>query len=179
MFKFSYPVIAAARSESECLKAFQSPVEAVFMLKADINTLKEIIRAKDGKQILIHIDMADGIGKDKKGVEYLAAMGADGIITTKSYLIAAAKETGLIAVQRFFIIDSHSVHTALENLNSAKCDYAELMPGVIARVIKEFVDKSDTPIIAGGLMESKSDIINALSAGAQAVSTGKVELWYE
>lgn len=179
MFKLTNPVIAAVRSDEDLARALKSPAEAVFMLKADINTLKSAIDSKCGKSVFVHIDMADGIGKDKKGVEYIASLGADGIITTKNQLIAAAKEYGLTAVQRFFIIDSHSVHTALEYLNVSKPDFAELMPGVIPRAIREFVEKSDIPIIAGGLIENKGDIINALSAGAYAVSAGKSELWYE
>ena len=33
------------------------------------------------------------------------------------------------------------------------------------------------PIIAGGLIQTKKDIIESLSAGAMAISTTKQELW--
>jgi glycerol uptake operon antiterminator len=33
------------------------------------------------------------------------------------------------------------------------------------------------PVIAGGLIESKEDVIEILNAGALAISTGKKVLW--
>jgi len=60
---------------------------------------------------------------------------------------------------------------------SAKPDLIEIMPGIAEKVIRKFsLDK--TPIIAGGLVESKAETMAVLSAGASAVSTGKKELWY-
>jgi glycerol uptake operon antiterminator len=53
-----------------------------------------------GKKIFIHIDLADGLGKDKTGVEYLASCGADGIISTRAQLIRFANDAGLLTVQR-------------------------------------------------------------------------------
>ena len=37
---------------------------------------------------------------------------------------------------------------------------------------------SSVPIIAGGLIENKAEVTEALGLGAAAVSTGKKELWY-
>ena len=34
------------------------------------------------------------------------------------------------------------------------------------------------PVIAGGLIETKAEVTEALCQGALAVSTGKQELWY-
>jgi glycerol uptake operon antiterminator len=34
-----------------------------------------------------------------------------------------------------------------------------------------------TPVIAGGLVETKAEVTAALKAGAMAVSTGKPALW--
>ena len=104
-------------------------------------------------------------------------MGVDGIITTKNHLVYYAKEQGLLTVQRFFIIDTASFSTAKESVSNTKPDYAELLPGVIPKIIKEFIETTDIPVIAGGLISDKQDIINALSAGAEAVSTAKKELW--
>ena len=33
--------------------------------------------------------------------------------------------------------------------------------------------------IAGGLIETKDDVINAIKAGASGISTGKEKLWFE
>ncbi len=175
--EFENPVIPAIRKDSEFVDAVNSSANVVFMLKADIMTLKQVIENKGDKKVFVHIDMADGVGKDRKGVELLKSMGVDGIITTKNHLVYYAKEQGLFTVQRFFIIDSASFATAKESVANTKPDYAELLPGVIPRIIKEFMETTDVPVIAGGLIADKQDIINALSAGAEAVSTAKKDLW--
>ena len=54
----------------------------------------------------------------------------------------------------------------------------EIMPGVVCKKIHEFSDKvRNTPILAGGLIEFKEDVDNAIEAGATAVSTANRQLW--
>ena len=54
----------------------------------------------------------------------------------------------------------------------------EIMPGVVCKKIREFSDKvRNTPILAGGLIEFKEDVDNAIEAGATAVSTANRQLW--
>ncbi len=172
-------VIAAVRTEKEFLAMLKSPVKTVFLLHADILTAKEqISRAKSaGKDVFVHIDMADGFGKDKTGAAYIASLGAAGIISTRPPLIKAAKEAGLLTVMRFFVIDSHSIGTAVENIKNSSPDMVEMMPGILPDIIAEFKQNIRVPIIAGGLIKTKNDIYRALSAGAKAISTGKQGLW--
>ena len=51
------------------------------------------------------------------------------------------------------------------------------MPGVIPKVIEKFAEKNIN-VIAGGLIETKAEVLTALQHSATAVSTGKSELWY-
>ena len=180
-----FPIIAAVRGTEDFLEAVGSPCDIIFLLSTNILTLRsELARVRgaeggEDKKIFIHIDMADGIGKDSAGLEYLYRLGVDGIISTRSNLIKAAKETGLMTVQRYFIMDSKSVATAFESIKSAKPDMIEIMPGLMTRQITNFVSNTDVPVIAGGLIETKDDVISALSAGASAISTSRTELWFE
>lgn len=83
-------------------------------------------------------------------------------------------------MHRFFLIDSASVQTALDSAAASRPDCAEVMPGVVAKEIARFrKDLDGVSLIAGGLIESKQDVIAALKAGADAVSTGKQDLWNE
>ena len=104
-------------------------------------------------------------------------MGADGILTTKTNMIRPAKDCGLITVQRFFIVDSHSVDTAVESIRIAKPDVVEIMPGVVEKKIREFTEKVSMEILVGGLIELKEEVDAAIEAGATAVSTANRELW--
>ena len=121
--------------------------------------------------------MADGIGKDKAGVEFLAKKGVDGIISTRPQLIRCAHDMGIVTVQRFFALDSKGVDGIIDMLETAKPDLIEIMPGIASKVIKRFVT-CGIPVIAGGLIETKQEVTEALKNGAEAISTGKQELWY-
>ena len=172
------PVISAIR-EDGFEEALSSPCEVIFLLGCSVLTVGDLVKKAhgQGKLVLVHIDLADGIGKDKAGIQYLTKCGVDGIISTRSHLIRAAKELGLITVQRFFALDSQGVDSIGDVLNSSLPTLVEIMPGIAGKVINRF-SGGKTPVIAGGLIETKSEVMEALSQGALAVSTGKKELWY-
>ncbi len=171
------PIIAAIQ-ENAWKEAINSPVKVIFCLKANLITIKEKIEEahKSDKLVFVHIDLAEGIGKDKTGLEFLAKCEVDGIITTRGNLIRIAKEFGLITVQRFFALDSQGVSGISDLIASSRPDYVEIMPGVIEKIISTFSEGS-IPVIAGGLIENKSEVTAALSCGAVAISTGKRNLW--
>lgn len=52
------------------------------------------------------------------------------------------------------------------------------MPGVMPKVIRQMAETLSVPVIAGGLISDKEDIIAALDAGAASISTTKEELWF-
>ena len=172
------PVIAAVQQDA-FEAAILSPAQIVFHLGADLNRVSDVIDQahKAGKYIFIHLDLAEGIGKDRAGVRYLAECGADGIISTKAQLIRYAKEQGLISVQRFFTLDSKGIDSIDEMLRNTNPHLMEIMPGVISKTIQR-VSQGTIPVIAGGLIQTKSEVTDALGCGAAAVSTGRSELWY-
>ena len=172
------PVIAAIRDDG-WNAALHSPAQVLFYLSADLTTVgTRIKQAHDaGKILLIHMDLAEGIGKDRAGIRYLAQHGVDGIISTKAQLVRAAKDMGLLTVQRFFALDSKGMESIDEMLRTSTPHLIEIMPGVIGKAIRRFCD-CGIPIIAGGLIETKAEVTEAISCGAAAVSTGKENLWY-
>ena len=173
----SCPVIAAVRQGS-LEEALNSPAEVVFALDENIRTAEQTVRLAHsrGKLIFIHADLTRGIGKDKCGIEYLASIGTDGVISTHANLIRYAKECGLVTVQRYFAVDSQGLVSIREMISTAKPDLVEILPGVVDKVIAHFASER-VPVIAAGLIETKAEITRALSCGALAVSTGKKELW--
>ncbi len=172
-------VIAAVRTNEDFETAIKSNVKIIFDLAPDIAEIgSRIEKAHEAQKLLFaHIDLASGIGKDKSGIEFLKKLGLDGILSTKAGMIKLAKELGLKAVQRFFIIDSKSVTATVEGIKSTKADMIEVMPALVFRVIKKLKAEADIPIIAGGLIETEEDAAAAQNSGAFAVSTGKRELW--
>lgn len=172
------PIIAAIH-DRQWDDVLNSPVEVLFYLRANILTIKDRIKEAHakGKSIFVHIDLCDGVGKDKAGLEFLANCGVDGIVTTRAQHIRQAKDLGLLTVQRFFALDSQGIASIDEMINTAKPDLIEIMPGVITKIIERF-SGCGIPVIAGGLIESKPEVTGAIGSGAIAVSTGCSDLWY-
>lgn len=173
-------IIAAVTAKEEFERALQSPVEMLFDLRPNLLREAERIRRahQAGKRLYAHMDFAEGIGRDSCGIGFLKEQGIDGIISTRMNIIKAAREAGLSTVQRFFIMDSHSVHTIADTLRFGKADMAELMPGVAPKVIRTLKEQAAVPLIAGGLIETREEAEEAVRSGAFAISTGKEELWY-
>lgn len=172
------PVIAAVTDE-KWDSAVESPAQVIFYLSANLLTIKEKLQTAHaaGKIVFVHMDLAEGIGKDRAGLRYLAQCNADGVISTKAQLIRLAKEQNLITIQRFFALDSKGMESIEEMLRNTNPHFMEIMPGVISKAIARF-RKSGIAVIAGGLIETKQEVTEALGAGATAVSTGQQKLWY-
>ncbi|MBE7062543.1 MAG: glycerol-3-phosphate responsive antiterminator [Ruminococcaceae bacterium] len=172
-------IIAAVRTEQELSDALLSAVDTVFYLTPSVFTLAPAVEKAHarGKKLFIHMDLTEGVGKDRAGLQLVKNMHADGIISTRGSIIKMAKEAGLFTVQRFFLVDSHSVETIVETIKSVKPDMAEIMPGVVPKVMTSLKGTVPIPIIAGGLIDSREEIEKAIEGGAAAVSIGKKEFW--
>ena len=94
---------------------------------------------------------------------------------------AAAKERGLLTVQRFFLLDSQSVTMAAETAASVRPDMVEVMPGICPRVIRRLssAEGRRLPVIAGGMIREKEDVMALLKAGVTSVSSTNPEIWFE
>ncbi|MCT4620861.1 MAG: glycerol-3-phosphate responsive antiterminator [Marinisporobacter sp.] len=174
------PIIAAVNSMEKLDLAIQSPCEIIFLLTGNIFNLKGIIdKVKDqGMDIYVHIDLMEGFSKDTVALKYIHEnMKPDGIITTKSSLVKKAKNMNIRAIQRLFILDSLSLETGIHSVKSTRPDAIEIMPGIMPKIIKKVYDKTKLPVIAGGLINDKDDVIQSLKAGAMAISTSKKEIW--
>lgn len=177
----NYPIIAAVRTAEDFEAALRSEVQTIFLLSSNILEMERLVEKAHAaeKLLFIHMDFTDGVSKDASGVRYLSTKGVDGIISTRTNIVSAAKDAGISCVQRFFMVDSRSVDTALDALRQSRADLIEVMPGVAYKAIARMKKRTSVPIIAGGLIEFKEEVFQALSAGAAMVSTGKAELWDE
>ena len=130
------------------------------------------------KKVYTHIDMIDGLNSTNNGIDYIVnSVKPEGILTTKSNVVAHAYKNNINVIQRFFILDSLSYEKALQNIKENKIVAAEIMPGLMPKIIKKISSQTNVPIITGGLIKEKEDIINVINAGALSVSTTEVELW--
>ena len=172
-------VIAAAGGDEELHQAIKSDCPVIFLLYGDILTIEDQVKtAKDaGKTVFVHVDLVEGLMAREISVEYLKKhTKCDGIISTKSGITRKAKELGLLAIQRIFLLDSKALR-GVENFHRQDADFIEVLPGLMPKMIRRICDSTDTPVITGGLISDKADVIGALGAGAVAVSTTAPSVW--
>ena len=174
------PVIAAAKNPEELEAAINSESEVIFILLSHLMELSELSKKiKDsGKAAILHADLVKGLSSDEKAVDYIKqSTSFDGIISTKPAFIRHAKKHGMLAIQRFFLLDSSALANVNRQLKYTEADLVEVLPNVSPKIIKEIVAHSKKPVIVGGLIRDKEDIMGALGAGSLAVSTTESSIW--
>ena len=174
------PVIPAARTPDAVRRAAGTSAAAIFLLGGSILTLPEMIRIahESGKRAFVHIDLAEGLGRDETAVRWCVEnLCADGVISTKSGLLKVASELGAITIQRLFLMDSSSFEHGKRMLKNTPPHMAEVLPGIAPKAISELSKALSKPVIAGGLITEPREIALALQAGATAVSVGDEKLW--
>ncbi len=176
------PVIAAVKDMDGLEKSLQSDIQVIFVLFGNICTIVDIVdRIKGaGRMAVVHIDLVAGLSPREISVDFIKQnTNADGIISTRQPLIVRAKELGLLAVQRFFVIDSMALESVLRPREyAARPDFIEILPGTMPKIFKRVCREIQTPVIAGGLISDKEDIMAALGSGACAISTTNPQVWF-
>lgn len=175
------PIIAALNDMDKLDNIIESPCKIVFLLTGNILNLGPTvdILKKNDKLVFIHLDLMEGFSKDVIAMKFIHEyIGLDGIITTKTNLVKAAKELDIFTIQRLFILDSLALESGINSIKSVRPDAVEILPGIMPKIIKNIYNKTRIPIITGGLIKDKEDVILSLNAGAIAISTSNEKVWY-
>lgn len=175
------PVIAAVKDMkglADCCS--MEEIRVVFTLFGDICNLGWIVKQiKDANKVaMVHIDLIAGLNGREIAVDYIKNYTkADGIISTKPALIKRARELSLFTTLRIFVLDSMAFENIAGLTNLARPDIIEILPGLMPKVIKRVRKLVKVPVIAGGLISDKEDVMEALAAGAISVSTTNPLVW--
>lgn len=174
------PIIAAVRDEESLNNVIKSKALIVFILYGNIMNIGECCRKliDAGKKVFIHVDMIEGLRADKAGIEFIKIYANPcGILSTKPSNIKFANQLQMYTIQRIFAIDTHSLKTGVKSIHETCPNAVEIMPGIASMIIKLIQKDVKVPIIASGLIDSKKDVMQSISAGAIAISTSSKELW--
>ena len=178
------PIIAAVKNDSELERCLKTDVEVVFTLYGDVCTIPEITKKikAAGRIAMVHLDLIAGLTQKEISIDYIRDKTcADGIITTRANLIRHAKERGLAIVLRYFVLDSmaiDNIHKLALQGYSSQPDVIEILPGtLVPKVVKRICAMSRVPVVAGGLIQDREDVMNMLDNGVIAISTSCPEVW--
>ena len=175
------PVIAAVKDETGLKECLYSESQIIFLLFGDICSVGRYVEiAKSaGKMVFVHMDLINGLGNKEVAVDFIREhTGVDGIISTKPQLVKRAKELGLFGILRIFVIDSMAFGNIEKQCASLVPDAVEILPGLMPKIIKKLCSTVNVPLIAGGLISDKEDVMNALTAGAVAISVTNQRVWF-
>ncbi len=174
-------IICAVKDNDAILsRAIASKRKYIFLLKANINSMAEVVkRCHDAdKTVFVHIDLAEGVGRDEASIKYIAeVVKPDGILSTKSNIVKLARDYGMLAIYRVFLVDAQAMDSAKYNLAKLQPDAIEIMPGIAYEAISELKSFTDIEIIGGGFVRTEQNVRSALQAGAVACSTSNEQLW--
>lgn len=177
----SGPVIAAVNSQEAFEEALSVPTRCLFILTGNPLVLPGMLkRARDcGKLCMVNMDFLDGLSRDRFAVEFLAAAGVAGIVSTRSDTLKSAQGLGLMTVLRTFGIDTAAVMAAKKSLAQFRPDAVEVLPAMAApRVGKCLLETyPELTIIGGGLIETVKEIEGLLAEGIHAITTSNARLW--
>ena len=174
------PIIAAVKDDKGLERALLTDCRIIFLLYGNVCSVSGLVERikSDHKLVMVHIDLIDGLSSKDVAVAFLRQnTQADGVISTKPAIVKAAKEQGLLAIQRFFLIDSLAMANFQKYTEVQAADAIEILPATMPKVIRKITAACRLPIIAGGLISDKEDILLALQNGAAAVSSTNQEVW--
>jgi glycerol uptake operon antiterminator len=145
----------------------------VSMIKRVVERLKA-----QNKTVWLHLDLIPGLSSDEHGAQYaIQFFGIDGIVSTKTNAIKAAKKKKVTAIFRIFLIDTASMEKSLTRVDEIKPDYIEFLPALAHRILPEIRHRISLPVIGGGLIQTQSDINDCFASGMVAVTVSKTNLW--
>jgi glycerol uptake operon antiterminator len=173
-------ILPAAKSIKDFETLMDSPHQYIILLDCHVAQLKALIQLanRHGKQVLLHVDLIQGLRNDEHAAEFLCQqIKPAGLISTRTQVVHVAKKKKLIGIQRIFLLDTHALETSYRLLETSRPDYVEVLPGIIPHMIREVHERTGIPVLAGGLIRTREEAEQALSAGAVAVTTSNRSIW--
>lgn len=174
-----HPVIATLYGAELIDDFIASEAEISIVANFELRRLQSVIKAlTDAKKYpIVNIDSCDGLSQDKGGVDYLAEIGAKGLVSTRVATVQRAKKAGLVSIQKVFVTDRSTFPRSVSALEQSEPNLVQLMPAPMLPHIPPQYRKAMPPIVASGFVCGREDALSAISNGAIAVSTSDKKLW--
>ncbi|OYO01535.1 transcriptional regulator [Enemella evansiae] len=156
---------------SDCRAAVVANIDLLLLPKA-----LEVL-TQQGILSIVNIDSIPGLAQDRGGVDYLQALGAVGVVSTRGSLMQRIQHAKLLAMQKVFVTDRSNLPRALDSVRTSHPDLVQVMPGpVVPRIDPEDLRVFE-PFIVSGFVTDENDVRAALTAGAIGVTSHSTELW--
>jgi len=137
--------------------------------------------ARQGIAIFVNLDAVEGLAPDSAALAFLATdLGFSGVLSVKPHLLKDASRFRLRTVQRIHALDSTGLETGLNSIVSPPPYAIAVAPAVaVPQVMPAIRAATRTPIWGTGFVTTAEQANEVLAAGADVVSSGRLELWRE
>ena len=175
------PIIPAVRAPEFLARAAQAPGKVVYFLFGNPDDIAEMVDAvvAVGKVPIVNLDLVSGFARDQAAISFMARRQVHGIISTHPEPLRAARNLGLFAIKRTFLLDSAALQSTVRSLDQFLPDALEVLPAMAAPhiITKLHEERPRLPIIAGGLVHTLREIEDLVQKGVSSVSVSDCNLW--
>ena len=85
---------------------------------------------------------------------------------------------GFPTILRLFMLDSMAYENITSQIKAAKPDFIEVLPALMPKAIAKVCRISSVPVITGGLVSDKEDVMALLDAGVISISSTNEQVWF-
>lgn len=125
----------------------------------------------------VNADSIAGLAVDRGGIDFLAKIGAAGVVTTRSSAVGRIESSGMVAMQKLFVTDRLNLPRSTHGLEGSQPSFVQIMPAPVLPYVMDEPVMSISPVIAGGFVTNERSLLAALACGAVGVSTSQRSLW--
>lgn len=178
----SHKMVASVKEPKHLEKAikYKDNISAVLLMTGTILTVRKYVEfiQSHGLPVILHVEKIGGLEMDRDGIEFVKRnVQPHAIVTTRNGVIKKAKASGLVVVQRIFLIDTEVYTNLLKDVSRIQADIIEIMPCRAPDFLQKISTVSPVPTITGGLLNSIDHAQEALKHGALAVTTSNPDMW--
>jgi glycerol-3-phosphate responsive antiterminator len=76
------------------------------------------------------------------------------------------------------MLDSMAFANMERQIKNAKPDVIEILPALMPKIIRKTCAMTSRPVVAGGLVSDKEDVMACLDAGATCISSTNTDVWF-
>lgn len=173
------PVIPAmfTRDDVDAFLASDAPIGIVANL--DLLALEPALTrlAEHERFGFVNADSVAGLVVDRGGIDFLAKIGAAGVVTTRASAVGRIESTGMVAMQKLFVTDRLNLPRSTHGLEGSHPSFVQIMPAPVLPYVMDEPVMNISPVIAGGFVTNERSLLAALACGAAGVSTSQRSLW--
>ncbi|WP_081646198.1 glycerol-3-phosphate responsive antiterminator [Agrococcus pavilionensis] len=173
------PAIASLFSPDDVDEFLDTDAPVCIVANGELLRLESVVARMAGADrfAFINADTVSGLAPDRGGIDFLAKIGAAGVVTTRAAMIARIEQHGMLAMQKLFITDRLNLPRSTHGLEGSQPSFVQIMPAPVLPYILDEPVMRISPVIAGGFVANERSLEAAIACGAAGVSTSERTLW--